>query len=110
MNYLELVTNENVYKLRLNTRTIIKLEKLLGGNPLKVFDSLKEETPPTVEMMVNVLYAALMPYYEKISLDKAYDIFDEWLESGHMCAEFIAVIVELYKSAGILQKDKNQKN
>ena len=110
MNYYELVTNENVYKLRLNTRSVIKLEKLLGGNPLKVFADLTEENLPTVETMASILYASLLAYNEKMTLEKAYDIFDEWLESGHMIAEFVAVIVDLYKGAGIIQKDKAEKN
>lgn len=110
MNYIELVTNDNVYKLRLNTRNTIKLEKLLGGNPLKVFADITEENPPTVETMVTVLYVSLLAYNDKITLDKTYDIFDEWLDSGHMVAEFIAIIVELYRQAGLIQKNKNEKN
>lgn len=110
MNYYELVTKDNVYKLRLNTRSVIKLEKILGGNPLKVFADMTEENLPKVETMVNILYASLLAYNDKITLEKTYDIFDEWLESGHMIAEFVAVIVELYREAGIIQKDKTEKN
>ena len=109
MNYIEFETNKSVYKLRLNTRNVITLEKLLGGNPLKVFTEIKDDTPPTVETMVNILYCALLAYNKDITIDKAYDIFDDWLDNGHIVAEFIPIIIELYRTGGLIQKN-NEKN
>lgn len=107
MNYIEFETSKNVYKLRLNTRNTVKLEKLLDGNPLKVFTEIKDDTPPRVETMAAILYTALLAYQDKTTLDKAYDIFDEWIESGHIVAEFIPIIIDLYRDAGLIQKQKN---
>ena len=36
MNYTELELNGEMYKLRLNTRGAIALEKVLGKNPLDI--------------------------------------------------------------------------
>ena len=110
MNYVEFETGNDVYKLRLNTRNVIKLEKLLGGSPLKLFTGMSETEMPTVESMVNVLYCALLANQDKVTIDKAYNIFDEWLDNGHIIAEFLPIIIELYRSAGLIQKENGEKN
>ena len=111
MNYIEFETGKRVYKLRLNTRNTVLLEKLLGGNPLVVFTSYlaKDEIPP-LETMVNILYASLKAYNEDITIDNTYDVFDEWLDDGHIIAEFINIIVDIYRQAGLIQKEKSEKN
>ena len=97
------VGNEN-YKLRLNTRNTIALEKQLGCNPVMIFGS--GDTIPTITQMVYILHASLQAYHHNITLDKAYDIFDEYIEDGHNATEFIPVILEIYKASGVIKNDK----
>lgn len=103
MNYIDFETSKGCYKLRLNTRSTITLEKLLGGNPLKVFAT--ENEVPTVETMVNILYCALLAYQPDIKKESVYDVFDEWLDAGHIVPEFVMVAIELYKQAGLIKRD-----
>lgn len=111
MNYIDFTVGDTNYKLRLNTRTTILLEKKLNGNPLKVFTELKDKNDiPTIETMVTVLHCALQAYHSNITLDDTFDIFDRWLEDEHITSEFLAIIVELYKVSGLIQKDKERKN
>lgn len=111
MNYIEFIVGDKEYKLRLSTRAVIALEKKLGGNPLKIFTDLKsKQDVPTTESMMLVFHAALQAFHKEISLDMAYDIFDEWLNEEHYSAEFLAIIVDLYKVSGLIQKDKAEKN
>ena len=111
MNYITFETGSEVYKLRLNTRNLITLEKLLGGNPLIVLTGyLSQNEIPPMEVMMNIFYSSLLAYQDNITLDKAYDIFDEWLDNGHIIAEFIDVIVEIYSKAGLFQKEVEEKN
>lgn len=108
MNYIDFEVGSNVYKLRLNTRAIILLEKSLGSNPLNIF-GLDPENPtiPPVTAMVAILHASLQQYNHSITMDKAYDIFDEYLEE-HSTTEFIPVIMDIYKASGIIPKDTEE--
>lgn len=103
MMYTDFVANGNAYKLRLNTRDVVNLEKQLGCNPMSIFGNGK--TLPTVTVMVQILHASLQPYHHGINLDKAYAIFDEWLEDGNAMTDFLAVIIDIYKVSGLIPKE-----
>lgn len=92
------------YKLRLTTKNIVQLEKLIGCNPLMVFGA-KGDRVPTLTEMVNILYCSLLTYNHGIGLNKTYEIFDDYLESNTL-TEFVPVIIEIYKASGIIAKDK----
>lgn len=108
MMYTEFTANGNEYKLRLNTRDVVALEKRLGCNPMAIFGDGK--TIPTVTTMVAILHAAMQPYNHNVSMDKAFDIFDEWLADGHTMTEFLVVIVDIYKVSGIIPEEVDEKN
>ena len=104
MLYFDFEAGSNVYKLRMNTRNIVMLEKQLGCNPLGIFgDGTKL---PTITQMVTVLYASLQQYHHGITMDKAYDIFDAYCED-HAATDFINVILEVYKVSGIIHDNKS---
>jgi hypothetical protein len=103
MMYLDFHAGNKDYKLRLNTRAVVSLEKQLGCNPLGIFGNGEEI--PTVTVMVTVLHAALQSLEHGITLNDAYDIFDAWLEDGHASVDFVHVILDLYKVSGIVPKE-----
>jgi hypothetical protein len=111
MLYYEFRAGNKAYKLRLNTRNTIMLEKALGCNPLAIFGN--GENIPTVTVMVNILFAAMQQYEHGITLNDAYDIFDNWLDEGNAVTDFIPVILEVYKVSGIIkdtQEELTEKN
>jgi hypothetical protein len=91
------------YKLRLNTRGIVMLEKQLGCNPISIFGA--GDTIPQITTMVAILHASLQQYHHGISLNDAYNIFDEYLADGNSSTDFIMVIVDIFKASGIIPKD-----
>ena len=103
MNYIDFAAGNKEYKLRLNTRNTVMLEKQLGCNPLNIFGS-NNETIPTITTMVAILHASLQQYNHGITLNDAYDIFDKYLEE-HATTDFIPVILDIYKASGIIPKD-----
>ena len=109
MLYIDFQAGNKEYKLRLNTRATVTLEKTLGCNPLMIFG--QGDRIPTVTEMVAVLHAALQAYNHGISMEVAYDIFDSYLED-HAVTDFIAVIVDVYKASGIIREiqEKEEKN
>lgn len=109
MMYIDFQADNKDYKLRLNTRNVVMLEKQLGCNPLSIFGD--GDKLPTVTEMVNILYCSLLQYNHGISLNDAYDIFDAYLADGHSATDFISVILEIYKVSGLIKADEvHEKN
>ena len=104
MLYVGFTAGNKDYKLRLSTRQTVSLEKQLGCNPLSIFGD--GETIPTITTMVYILYASLQQLNHGISLDDAFNIFDDYLADGHVVTDFIPVIVEIYKVSGIIKNTK----
>lgn len=107
--YFDFNAGNKDYKLTLNTRNIVALEKQIGCNPLAIFGN--GDTIPTISVMAAVLHASLQQYQHGITLNDAYDIFDEYLADGHAPTDFIAVILDIYRVSGIIPKEaENEKN
>ena len=103
MLYYDFSVGADTYKLRLNTRNIVVLEKSLGCNPLLIFG--EGDRIPTITEMVTVLNAALQQYHHGMNLESAYSIFDKYIEEGNTATDFISVILEIYKASGIIKAD-----
>ena len=106
MLYIDFSAGNKDYKLRLNTRNTVLLEKQLGCNPLSIFGN--GDTIPTITIMVAILHAALQQYQHSITLNDAYDIFDTWLDEGHAATDFIPIIIDIYKTSGIIPNDNKE--
>lgn len=107
MLYVDFSAGNKDYKLRLNTRNVVALEKAVGCNPLAIFGN--GETIPTITIMVSVLHASLQHFHHGISMNDAYDIFDAYLEE-HSITDFIKVILDIYKVSGLIPEGLNEKN
>ena len=108
MLYFDFTAGNKNYKLRLNTRNVVALEKMLGCSPLAIFGD--GETLPTVTSMVSILFCSLQQYQHNISLNDAYDIFDEYLADGNALTDFLNVIIEVYKVSGLIKESSETKN
>ena len=104
MLYVDFQAGGKEYKLRLATRAMVALEKAIGCNPLAIFGA--GDTIPTVTTMVHILHSALQQYQHNITLNDAYNIFDDYLADGHTMVDFIPVIIEIYKHSGLINEDK----
>lgn len=106
MMYTILEIKGKEYKLRLNTRNTVELEKKLGMNPLSIFG--EGDVLPTITTMVTILWASLQTYHHGISMNDAYVIFDDYLEENSM-TDFVTEIVEIFKVSGLI-KEEDEKN
>jgi hypothetical protein len=100
MNYVDFSAGNKEYRLRLNTRNVVALEKTLGCNPVSIFGD--GDTIPSFTAMVAILHASLQQLNHGITVDKAYDIFDDWINDGNSMVDFVKVILEVYKASGIV--------
>lgn len=105
MLFYEFNVGEKQYKLRLNTRNIVSLEKALGCNPLSIFGN--GDRIPTITEMVAILHNSLQQYQHNITINDSYEIFDKWLEDNAV-TDFIPVILEVYKVSGIISVDSGE--
>lgn len=103
MMYVDFTAGNKEYKLRLNTRSVVALEKQLGCNPLSIFGD--GDTLPTITTMVTILHASIQQLNHGVSLNDAFDIFDEYLADGNSATDFINVIVEIYKVSGLINQN-----
>ena len=108
MVYVDFTAGNKDYKLRLNTRNTVALEKSLGCNPIAIFGN--GDTIPTVTTMVTILFYSLQQLNHGISLEDAYDIFDRYIEDGNGATDFITVILDVYKVSGIIKESGKEKN
>ena len=102
--YIDFTAGGKEYKLRMNIRNTVALEKLLGCNPLMIFGT--GDRIPTITEMINVLHFSLQQYQHGITLNDTQDIFEAWLEDGNTPTDFIQVIIDIYKVSGIIASDK----
>lgn len=105
MMYVDFEAGNKLYKLRLNTRNLISLEKQLGCNPISIFGD--GDRIPSITEMVYILYAALQQYNHGISLNDAYDVFDAYLADGHVMTDFLPVIIDIFKASGIIKNTED---
>jgi hypothetical protein len=105
MLYVDFNAGGKDYKLRLDTRSTITLEKQLGCNPLAIFGNGDEM--PQITKLVQVLYCSMLPLNHGITLEATYDIFDQYLADGHTATDFLMTVVEIYKASGLIANEKN---
>lgn len=109
MLYVDFTAGNKDYKLRLNTRNIVMLEKQLGCNPIAIFGD--GDTLPTITTMVAVLNASLQQLNHGLTMNDAYDIYDDYIADGHSASDFIKVIIDIYKVSGLIPAtDEAEKN
>jgi hypothetical protein len=101
--YFDFEAGNKAYKLRLTTKAVMALESKIGCNPMMVFGN--GNRIPTITEMVHILHNSLTHFNHGITVNDAMDIFDTWLADGHTPTDFISVIVNIYKSSGIIPAD-----
>lgn len=106
--YIDFEAGNKAYKLRLNTKNIVALEKLLGCNPIAIFGA--GDRIPTITEMVYVLHSSLQHFHHGVTLDNACDIFDEWLDNDHSMTDFVPVIMDIYRVSGIVKNSKKEES
>lgn len=114
MFYTELNIGNETYKLRLTTRASVSLEKALGYNPLSMFMAIERGEMPKLGDMLIILHAMLQPLHHGITLDKTYDLFDNFVAEGHNLFDLVPIFVEVFQESGYMAKaneiEVNEKN
>lgn len=104
MLYTTWKVGEEEYKLRLAAKSIVELEKKLGGNPLDIFMGIENNKLPSMEEIILVFHASMQKYQSNIKLDDVYDIYDEYIEKDGSFMELIPILLEVFKVSGFFKE------
>lgn len=106
MLYTTFNVKDKEYKLRLNAKACVDLEKKLGTNPINVFMKIAETNNlPQMSDIITIFHATLQPFQHTISLNDAYDIFDEYVDDGHNLMDLVPVLIEVFQESGLIPKE-----
>lgn len=108
--FTEIVIGEKSYKLRLTTKASVTLEKALGYNPIAMLMEIDNGTMPKLGDLLVMLQVMLQTYHHGYTLDKVYELFDEYVEDGHGMFDLIPVFVEVFQQSGYLAAGGNKDN
>jgi hypothetical protein len=109
MLYYTLTIKDTDYKLRLGAKECVDLEKKLGTNPLNVFMKIAQtQELPSLEVMILMLHASLQKYNHGTTMEKVYDIYDEYTDEGHNLMDLVNVIMEVMKVSGLIPEEKEE--
>ena len=106
MTYSVLNIGNESYKLRLNTKNSVALEKALGYNPITMLMAIEQGTMPTLGDMLTILQHMLQSYHHGFNMDRVYDLYDEYVADGHGMFELIPVFIEVFQNSGYLTTAK----
>lgn len=111
--YTELTIGNETYKLRLTTRNSIALERALGYNPITMFMNMESGAMPKMGDMLIILHSMLQSLHHGISIDKTYDLFDDYVAEGHNLFDLVPVFIEVFQNSGYMSKgnvEEEEKN
>ena len=110
MLYSTFTVGDKEYKCRLTARACVDLEKKLGENPLNVFIKIANANGalPSIGDMVTILHASLQSMEHGITIEKAYELYDKYVDEGHTLVDFIPVILEIFKVSGFFNEEQGK--
>lgn len=109
MLYTTMTIKDRDYKLRLNAKACVDLEKKLGTNPLNIFVNMFGENDkvnlPSIGDIITILHASLQAYEHGMSIDKVYELYDDFIADGHTQLEMIPIVAEIFKVSGLIPEE-----
>ena len=108
MLYTELIIGDESYKLRLTTKASIALEKALGYNPITMLMEIDNGVMPKLGDCLIMLHSMLQTYHHGYTMEKVYDLFDSYVDSGKNMFDLIPVFVEVFEQSGYISTSKDK--
>lgn len=106
--YTELIIGGETYKLRLNTRSSISLEKALGYNPINLLMQMEQNKMPKLTDIIIVLQAMLQCFHHGITVDKTMDLFDAYVADGKGMFDLLPIFIEVFKQSGYISNTPDE--
>lgn len=111
MLYTTINIGEKEYKARLTAKACVDLEKKLGTNPLNVFAKIAEDgSIPELNVLITMLHASLTAYNHGITIDKTYELYDQFVDDGNTLMDLVPILLEVFKVSGFFKEEIEEKN
>lgn len=110
--YTTITIDGTDYKARLNAKACVDLEKKLGTNPLNVFAKIAEDgSIPDLSVLISIFQASLSAYNHGITIDKAYELYDKFVDDGNTMMDLVPILMDVFKVSGFFKvEDEEEKN
>ena len=110
--FTTLTIKDKDYKLKLDAKASIELEKKLGTNPLNLLMKINNNNElPSLNTLLTIIHASMQAFNHGISLDDMYGIYDDFVEEGHTMLDLVPVIIEIFKVSGFINSaEEDAKN
>ena len=105
MEFTTFTIGDKEYRARLNTKSLIQLERKLGRNPINVLAEVGQngDIMPRMEPMLEILHAAIQEDY---TMDDMYDLYDRWLEDGKTAVDFVVLVLKICQDSGLIPNEE----
>lgn len=104
MLFSVLKVKDKEYKLRLPMKGLINLEKRLGFNPINVLNTNSNDGLPNFEDMMVVIQESLQAYQHGSTLEDAYNLYDEYIETDGTFQGFILEFMKIFITCGLMSE------
>lgn len=106
MRYTEFKVGEKELKLRLGAMAIANVEKKLGANLLDIFMKVEKGELPKISDFIIILHGSLQQLNSGYTLEKVYDLYDEYIENGGSYVDLIGVLMNVLKISGFFRQEE----
>ena len=110
MNFVQFNVGEKELKLRLDTKNTVALEKVLGTSPVNELMKCASGKMPTMDFVVTTLHASLQKLEHGYTMNKVYDLLDEYFDDGNTLIDIIPELLKVFQSAGLLPKGEDDEH
>lgn len=107
MKTVNLRIKDKEYELKIPIRNLLRLEKALGHNPLDGFMKLQENSLPTMNEVLTILFYA-MPKDKFQKVEDMYDLYEAYVEDGKSYIDLIPILIEVFQESGIMSKSTDE--
>ncbi|MBQ7937622.1 MAG: hypothetical protein IJ283_03905 [Oscillospiraceae bacterium] len=109
MLYSIFTVNGEDYRLRLDCKYCVELEKKLGTNPLNVFTKIGQTGEiPQLDVLITILHCSLQHFHHNMTMDKTYELYDKFVDDGNTLMELVPVLMEVFKVSGFFKDNKEE--
>ena len=112
LHQVEFKVSENeVYNLRLRTIDTIKLEQKLNKNVMDIFMELSNNKLPKLnDLLMIIAYSAKANHQYELTEKNVFNVYDRYLESGKSMFDLIPLIIEIFKTNGLIPESVDVQN
>ena len=105
MLYSTLTIKGKELKLRLNANMAVQVEKQIGKNPINVLLGIQNNEMPKLNDLLVILWGSLQTLNSGYTMQKVWDLYDEYVADGNSMTDLIEVIMEVFKVSGFIKGD-----